>query len=151
MVTESTEQLLRQKAIERFWESLPSTWNQVRNNLRSIASEKFEISVEQFHILRHIRKGARSVSDLADLRKISRPAISQAVDVLVEKGLITRQQDVKDRRFVNLLLTPAGDELLTHIFQENRAWMIDKMQSLSDSDLETIIHAMELLSQAFSE
>jgi DNA-binding MarR family transcriptional regulator len=151
MVIVTTEQELRQKAIERFWESIPAVWNQVRNNLRSIASEKFEISVEQFHILRHIRKGSASVSDLAAIRKISRPAISQAVDVLVEKGLITRQQDAKDRRFVNLLLTPDGDTLLTQIFQENRAWMMEKMQSLSENQLETIITAMETLSENFSE
>ena len=99
MESDTTEEL-RQKAIDRFWETIPPVWNQVRNNLRSIAAEKFEISVEQFHILRHIRKGITSVSELADVKQISRPAISQAVDVLVEKGLISRQQDADDRRFV---------------------------------------------------
>ena len=71
-------------------------------------------------------KGFTSVSELAAIRQISRPAISQAVDVLVEKGLISRQQEAEDRRFVHLLLTPNGEALLNKIFQENRAWMMEK-------------------------
>jgi DNA-binding MarR family transcriptional regulator len=145
MLKEATTEELRQKAIDRFWESIPPVWNQVRNNLRSIATEKFEISVEQFHILRHIRKGITSVSELADVKQISRPAISQAVDALVEKGLISRQQGVDDRRYIKLQLTPAGDELLNKIFGENRAWMVERMSTLQDDELVQVIRAFETL------
>src|SRR5512133_1874684 len=98
-----------QQAIERFWETVPPVWGRIKGNVRGIATQNFDISVEQFHILRHIRKGIGSVSELADARQISRSAISQTVDLLFEKGLITRTQSTDDRRYVQLTLTPAGD------------------------------------------
>ena len=78
-VSDATTDTQRQIAMDRIWETIPPFWGLVRNNLRSIASEKFEISVEQFHILRYIRRGLTSVSELAEVKRISRPAISQAV------------------------------------------------------------------------
>lgn len=141
----------RQAVIDRFWETIPAVWNLVRNNLRSIASEKFSISVEQFHILRHIRRGITSVSELADVKRISRPAISQAVEALVEKGLITRQQEPGDRRFVKLALTPEGDELLSQVFRENRAWMTARLAPLSAGDLECLMHGLEALKMMLEE
>jgi DNA-binding MarR family transcriptional regulator len=151
MATISTRDELRQQAIDRFWETIPPVWNQVRNNLRCIATEKFEISVEQFHILRHIRKGITSVSDLASVKQISRPAISQGVDALVEKGLITRRQETGDRRFVHLQLTPQGDALLNQIFQQNRAWMLEKMDHLNPEQLSSLVDALETLKASFAE
>jgi DNA-binding MarR family transcriptional regulator len=136
---------LSQAAIDRFWEVIPPLWNLVRENVRSIASEQFDISVEQFHILRHIRRGVTSVSDLAEAKGISRPAISQAVDLLVEKGLISRQQEKGDRRFVKLALTPAGDDLMAQIFKENRAWMASRLESLSPGDLECLVQGLQTL------
>lgn len=137
--------------IDRFWESIPPVWNQIRGHLRSIAQEKFEISVEQFHVLRHIRRGIRSVSDLATVKQISRSAISQSVDGLVEKGLISRRPHADDRRFVELELTPSGDDMLNAIFDENRAWMIEKMSALTPEELAQMQQAFRLLKDAFQE
>jgi DNA-binding MarR family transcriptional regulator len=142
---------IREQAIDRFWEVVPSVWNRIRCNVRSIATENFEVTVEQFHVLRHIRKGAGSVSELAEVRQISRSAISQAVDVLVDKGLITRRQDTVDRRHVHLTLTPGGNEMLNTIFQKNRAWMEEKMAALSPEELANISHALSLLKTTFED
>ncbi len=138
-----------QQTIDQFWEVVPGVWNVIRSHLRAIASEQFDISVEQFHVLRHIRKGLTSVKDIAEARQISRPAISQVADALVEKGLITRRQEAGDRRFVHLALTPQGEHLLTRVFQQNRAWMVEKMASLSAEDLESITQGLARLKIAF--
>ncbi|MEI7988667.1 MAG: MarR family transcriptional regulator [Chloroflexota bacterium] len=140
-----------QRTIERFWETIPPVWDRIRNNVRTIVANNFEISVEQFHILRYIRKGSGSVSELADAKHISRPAISQAVDILVEKGLITRQQNVEDRRYVQLELTQNGDTLLNAIFKENRAWMKEKLAPLSLEELNSILLSMEVLKKVFEQ
>ena len=138
-------------AIDQFWDTVPRVWNIIRGHVRTIAAEQFEISVEQFHVLRHIRKGLTSVKDIAEARQISRPAISQAAETLVEKGLITRREEVGDRRYVHLALTPQGDELLNQIFQQNRAWMKEQMASLSADEIETISAGLRLLKSAFDE
>ena len=136
--------------IDRFWETIPPTWNQIRNNLRSIATENFGISVEQFHILRNIRRGVKSVSDLAEVKQISRPAISQAVEMLVEKGYISRQSNPQDRRYIELTLTADGSALLDTIFEKNRQWMAEKMANLSPADLQIIQTGMDLFSRAIT-
>ena len=138
-----------QTLIDRFWETVPPSWNAVRSNLRAAAAEHFGISVEQFHTLRHIRKGACSISALAKVQQVSRPAVSQAVDGLVSKGLVERQPDSIDRRCVHLALTPAGDELLNAIFQRNRVWMADRFAALSPQEAQSLLKALELLKNVF--
>ena len=144
----ATDEALRH-AIDQYWETVPTVWNQIRSHLRSIAMEQFDISVGQFYVLRHIRKGLTSVRDIADARQISRPAISQEVDLLVEKGLITRQQEAVDRRFVHLALTKEGEVLINQLFALNRAWMEERMAQLSADDLYQITQGLKRLKSAF--
>jgi DNA-binding MarR family transcriptional regulator len=113
--------------------------------VRATATTKFEITEEQFHVLRHVRRGMGSVSDLATAKNISRPAISQAVDVLVKKGLLTRVHSTQDRRYVELALTEAGNNLLDTVFQETRKWMKERMCDLTTNELEIMIQAMEVM------
>jgi DNA-binding MarR family transcriptional regulator len=137
------------QTIDQFWETVPRVWNLIRGHIRTIAADQFDISVEQFHVLRHIRRGLTSVCDIADARQISRSAVSQAAELLVEKGLITRRQEAKDRRFVHLALTPKGEDLLNQLFQQNRAWMKEKMASISAEDLTLITEGLAQLKFAF--
>ncbi len=145
----STAEEMRRMTIERFWETFPVVWNQVTGNVRWMAADQFGITVEQFHVLRHIRRGTGSVSELATVKQISRSAISQTVEVLVEKGLITRTQSAGDRRFVRLELTQRGDDLLNTLFEKNRGWMMEKLSALSPEEIETIFCALEALKRAF--
>jgi DNA-binding MarR family transcriptional regulator len=137
-----------QQTIDRFWESLPPAWSRVREHLRLVVSANCDITVEQFHVLRHIWKGSRTISDLATAKQISRPAISQAVEVLVEKGLITRRQSRADRRYVELELTDSGLALLNQIFALNRAWMAEKMSVLTTGEAESIQSGLAALRKA---
>ena len=148
---EKTSEELLQAAIDRFWETIPPVWNKVRGNVRCIATENFEITVDQFQILRHIRKGRGSVSELADLQQISRPAISQAVDILVEKGLISRRTNADDRRYIQLELTPSGNDLLNTIFRQNRGWMMEKLAGLCPDEINSIVLGLEILKKTFIE
>ncbi len=140
----STERL-RDQAIDRFWETVPPVWNTVRSQIRATATANFDITVEQFHVLRFVRRGTDSLSELAAAKNISRPAMSQAVDILVNKGLLTRVQSSRDRRYVDLALTEAGNNLLDTVFRETRGWMKERMVKLTDTELETIVGAMEAL------
>ena len=150
-VSENTREELVPAAIEAFWATIPPVWNRIRGNVRETAVENYEISVEQFHILRHIRNGLTSVSEIAQVRQISRSAASQAVDLLVERGLICRLQNALDRRNIPLELTSSGNELLDTIWEKNRAWMKLQMSSLSVPELETLTSGLEILAKTFAE
>lgn len=139
-----SDHLLRH-AVDAFWEAFPPFWHLVRAHIRQVAVEQFGISVEQFHILRQVRRGLVSISALAAARNISRPAISQAVEVLVQKGLLTRTTDPRDRRYIQLSLTAPGNALLDAIFDNTRQWMVQSLAALSEEELEALILALNAL------
>ncbi len=139
------------QAIEKFWEAFPPVWNRIRGHLRLILAQEFNITIEEFHALRNLRRGYCSVSQLADVQQVSRPAASQAVEALVEKGLVSRHYDSEDRRHIRLELTQAGNEMLNGIFQKNRGWMMEKMAALSPEETTAVAKAMEALKEAFLE
>ncbi|MCL4270635.1 MAG: MarR family transcriptional regulator [Anaerolineales bacterium] len=135
---------LQELTIDHFWETIPPLWNSIRSHIRATATGNFDITVEQFHVLRFVRRGM-SISELATAKNISRPAISQAVDVLVKKGLLSRVQSTTDRRYVELTLTKEGNALLDSVFKETRGWMKERMNKLSTDELEAIAKAMTAL------
>ncbi len=136
---------LRQQVVEAFWEAFPPLWGQIRAHIRRQAVERYGITVEQFHILRHIRKGYRSVRELAEVKGISRAAVSQAVDALVNRGLVTRRPDPADRRRVQLELTPEGHALLEALFQEASLWLQERLAPLRRRELQSLLLALEIL------
>ncbi|MGA2545480.1 MAG: MarR family transcriptional regulator [Rectinemataceae bacterium] len=139
-----------QATVDSVLETLPPVWDRIRSNLRAAATEKFGITLEQFHILRHIRKGYQSVGDLAEKKQTSRSAVSQAIEVLVTKGLVTRRQESDDRRCVLLELTHYANDVLDANFAENRGWMAGKMAPLTREELGAILRAMEILKNTFT-
>ena len=149
--TRPSKEILLQQTIDRFWETVPPLWSRIRSHLRSTAAEHFGITIEQFHILRHINRGKNSACELAATIGISRPAVSQAVDALANKGLLTRQQDTADRRYVTLALTENGSILLKGIFEQNRIWMLGKLNELSQDELSAAIQAMETLKKTINK
>ena len=142
---------VRKQAIDCFWETVPPLWSMIRSRIRAAATADFGVTVEQFHMLRYVNRGTQSVSDLADARNISRPAISQAVEVLVQKGLLTRTQDATDRRYVELALTPAGNALLDAVFGRTKAWMAERMRSMTRNDLLKIVDGMDALQKMLAQ
>jgi DNA-binding MarR family transcriptional regulator len=142
---------LQNQAIDKFWEFFPPVWHTVRAYIHQQAVENFGITVVQFHILRRIRKGTDSVSKLADDRHTSRPAISRAVDVLVNKGLVLRTENPTDRRNLQLSLTAEGDALLEALFSDTRQWMAARLSILTENDLQSILIAGDALERAFNE
>jgi DNA-binding MarR family transcriptional regulator len=136
--------------VDSVLESLPPVWDRIRHNLRVAATGKFGISLEQFHLLRHIRQGYQSVRDLAEKRQVSPAAISQGIENLVQKGLVTRRQEGEDRRCVLLELTPYARKVLDANYEENRAWARERMSSLSAAELGEVRRAMATLRGVFA-
>jgi DNA-binding MarR family transcriptional regulator len=141
---------LLQQTVDEVIETLPGVWGRIRSNLRAAAIENFGITLEQFHALRHIRSGYATVAELAEKKGISRPAISQAVEVLVDKGLVTRESNPADRRSPHLKVTPHASDFLDANFEKNRIWMKEEMKALSPDEMTQVIQVMEILKKTFT-
>jgi DNA-binding MarR family transcriptional regulator len=138
------------QTVDSLLETLPPVWDRIRSNLRSAATSRFGITLEQFHALRHIRRGFASVGELAEKKQTSRSAVSQAVEALVSKGLVTRTQESADRRCVKLALTPHAVQVLDANYEENRVWMRAEMAALGPEELACVRRAMDILKRAFA-
>ena len=138
-------------AIEKFWETIPPAWRQTRSQIRRIAVEKFQMTEEQFQVLRRIRRGSASVSALAEANRTSRSSVSKAVDALVRRGLVARSQDPDDRRNVPLALTDEGQRVMDAVFTEAEAWLSARFARLTADELSLSLQAMETLQKAFTE
>jgi len=145
--TRSSEKLMQ--VVDGFWETFPPLWRMIQAHIRQVAVEQLNITVEQFHILRYIRRGRDSVSALAKAKDISRPAISQSVDLLVTRGLIVRTIDPQDRRHVKLDLTADGNALMDAIYGDTRQWMMKIFAPLSAKEIQALTFSMESLKKIF--
>jgi DNA-binding MarR family transcriptional regulator len=72
-----------------------------------------ELSLAQFQLLRMVgMTRARSIGAIANFLGVSAPAASKAVSKLVDRRLLRRREDPRDRRAIELTLTARGQELL---------------------------------------
>jgi DNA-binding MarR family transcriptional regulator len=143
-----SNQLIEQ-TIDSFWATIPPVWHHIRARIGQKAGEEFNLTHEQFHILRRIRQGHMNLSELAQTKHISRPAASRAVDALVERGLVSRIPNPGDRRHVILTLTSEGEATLERIFEGISNWMAEQLSGLEEAELQRIIDGLEALHRAF--
>nr|WP_295738904.1 MarR family transcriptional regulator [uncultured Acidocella sp.] len=68
----------------------------------------------QLRVMLSCRKDDQTVRGLAQKLGISKPAVTRAADRLTAEGFLLREVDPKDRRSVNLSLTPSGASLAAH-------------------------------------
>lgn len=131
--------------IDKFWEAVPPAWFQTRAQIRRAAAEQFNLTVKQFQVLRRIRRGLNSVSAIAEDSHTSRPAVSIAVDGLVNKGLVSRLTDPDDRRHIRLSLTGEGMRAMDDIYAETNHWLEGKFSQLTPAASSLLLEALELL------
>jgi DNA-binding MarR family transcriptional regulator len=71
------------------------------------------VTVPQVLLMNHVAHGrATSPSELADIMRVSLPAVSQMINRLVQQGFLKRREDPSDRRRKALATTAAADSFL---------------------------------------
>ncbi len=135
--------------IEKYWETIPPAWHATRAHIRKVAAEQFHLTVEQFQVLRRIRRGVDSGSALAQASQTSRSSVSKAVEALVRRGLVIRSHNAADRRQVPLALTAEGERVLAVIFDEAERWLARKFQPLDAQELDQALAGMSILQKVF--
>jgi DNA-binding MarR family transcriptional regulator len=88
-----------------------------------------------------------SVKQAADFLGISKSAVSQLADPLVDKDLVRRKNDAKDRRIVRLSLTSAGSQALKKLSKYKFAGIRSAIDSLNDKDVERLYRLHQKMTQ----
>ena len=64
--------------------------------------------------------------------------ITMVVDNLEKRGLVTRERDPDDRRYITVTLTPAGRGLIEEVFPVQLAGIVKDLSVLSDAEQEEL-------------
>ena len=129
-------------------ETAPQITQSIRVEMRR--GRGSELSIPQFRTLRFIQCNADStLSRLADHLGLTLPSVSKLVDGLVKQELVIRQEAVKDRRCLALVLTPDGESIVNSARANAQANLAKTLSCLSPDELATIQRSLELLHPLF--
>jgi DNA-binding MarR family transcriptional regulator len=98
-----------------------------------------------------MREGILPMSELGKLLYISKPYMTNLVDQLIREGHVERIPGTRDRRVVNISITPAGIKHLHRMGMEYRADTKTILSGLDDRDLEDLCQSLETLHTIFNK
>lgn len=97
------------------------------------------LSLPQIRILFRIRNAPGiGVKELAEALAVSASNITQQVDKLVARGLVTRVERESNRRFVSLTLTADGDQVAGEYSVAARSYVRHALAGLDHDELITL-------------
>jgi DNA-binding MarR family transcriptional regulator len=97
------------------------------------------------------RHGTVSGGELAGMLGVGAAALSGMIDRLVTQDLVTRTEDLHDRRVRRIGLTKAGGELIGGIITAGADRQRKLLSRLSADELSLIAQAMQVLVRAASD
>jgi DNA-binding MarR family transcriptional regulator len=106
------------------------------------------LTYRQYRTLVRVSDGCTSLSERAALANLTTATVSEGVDVLVRRGLLSRERRTDDRRAFTLTLTPKGKKTLAagdRAFHEIADAII---KEIPDSDREFLTKTIETIYEA---
>lgn len=111
------------------------------------ALDDLDLSLSQVKLLNALADAEElSLKEVSDHLGLSLPAVSRAVDGLVQRGLLTRAEDVQDRRMKRVRLSRKGRRLAEDLIQLRFAGLEAFVASLSARERGALDRALELIS-----
>jgi DNA-binding MarR family transcriptional regulator len=89
--------------------------------------------------------GPMSLAELAEAEQVRPPTMSRIVDALVDRGLITRVTDQRDRRSVRIMATADGQNLLNQGRERRVHALIGRLGRLAESERRALARGVEIL------
>jgi DNA-binding MarR family transcriptional regulator len=114
-----------------------------RNYWQAVGEAELSMSqLKVMHILT-LDTPELSLKDLGDRLGLSLPAMSRAIESLVKRGLVTRAENVADRRMKTVCVTDAGRELVDHLLELRFAGIEDFVETLTPEERANLATALE--------
>lgn len=128
---------------------VPAVMRVIRAEMRRHRS--LDLSVPQFRTLTFINNNpGSSLLTLAEHLGLTSPSACRMIDVLVGRGLVSRQTSLKDRRMITLTLTEVGLSML----EDSRKGTMENLalifSSLSPVEKSAIMDAMKIMRPLFA-
>ncbi len=130
-------------------EVIPLVMRVIRKEFRSQRDP--ELTLPEFRSLAFINRSAGcSLNEVAEHIGLEAPTASKLVENLVQRGLVSRQEDPEDRRRVRLQISPKGKKSIDIAFEHTREFLAERLAHLSDKERQELIQVTEILKDAFA-
>ncbi|HEX5773831.1 MAG TPA: MarR family winged helix-turn-helix transcriptional regulator [Geomobilimonas sp.] len=97
------------------------------------------LTISQFGVLEALlHKGPLCQRDIATKILKSTGNITMVIDNLEKRGLVRRERDSEDRRYLMVHLTDTGSKLIATVFVDVEATIVAEMGSLSETEQEQL-------------
>jgi MarR family transcriptional regulator for hemolysin len=114
----------------------------LRNYIDHRSKERGTTRAQWIVLFRLRQNEGLSQVDLADVLELQPISLVRLLDRLVERGLLERQHDPKDRRANRLFLTAKGRKLVDDLDSLRDAIAIDVLHDLPDKALQTSLDTL---------
>jgi DNA-binding MarR family transcriptional regulator len=132
----------RAATAETLLETFPSVMGFVASRLRRNAGVDNPV---HFRLLRTLRRGPRSLHELAELHGVKLPTMSRTVSVLEGRGWVSRTRSRDDRRTVFASITDEGRAALERVEQLAIDRASELLACLSDEENDHLHAGLEAL------
>jgi DNA-binding MarR family transcriptional regulator len=104
---------------------------------------ELELSFTQLKALFHLQdQGELSVKEIASRLGMSLPAVSRAVEGLVQRDFVARRESESDRRSRRIALLPQGRDVLERVMAARQAVLVAFAADLSDAERDALHKAL---------
>ncbi|MBX0329349.1 MarR family transcriptional regulator [Oscillochloris sp. ZM17-4] len=111
----------------------------------------YDLSTPQYAILFHASEEGVPLSSICHEMLSDNSNLTRMVDRLEARGLVRRAPDSSDRRVTLVQLTPEGKALIDTLRPRHRAYVEERMSSLSPQQIAALNDAMQTLYGSLSE
>ncbi len=135
----------RTKLLELLVDKLQTFMRYSRPSKEKLLAE-CELNHAQMHFLLmvHLHK-AVTMSELATRTNTTMGAVTQLVDGLIEKGLLERLRDEKDKRVVAIKFSAAGEKKFEALKKQHMAYLSQLFDVLSDDEIQAMTVILDKL------
>lgn len=129
---------------------LDEVWSRLTRQISADTRETpYAIPVNQVFLLRLLdRWGALNMSELSNLLGVSMSACTALVDRVIAAGWVERERSQTDRRVVLVRVSPAGEQILTHIRQRRAQILARYLARLEPEEIETLVGLLNRVAES---
>lgn len=108
-----------------------------------------DITLSQCHTIVEVgRAGSMSLNMLAEILGLDKSTVSRSVDKLVSDGIIVRDADPEDRRYLTLHLSDKGQSVFWEIEKRMTTYFEEVIAAIPGDKQEQIVESLQYLASA---
>ena len=136
----------------RVWLKLLACTTMIESQLRNRLRVGFDSTLPRFDLMAQLDRNPDGLKmrDLSRKLMVTGGNVTGLTDKLVEKGLVERQDDPRDRRVYSVHLTDEGRQAFGKMATEHERWVIDLFSALSQTEKTQLLRLLSKLKKHVS-